>query len=85
MRNVLVANVFKPFIHNFKVLGGGKLEYCKSMGQPQKGEPKFEISEGGSNTGDTIFDSNLVVERREFWRELCHHRTLGLNCAKIKW
>ena len=55
MRNVLVANVCKPVIHKFKVLGGGKLEYCKSMGQPQKGEPKFEISEGGKQHGGHDF------------------------------
>ena len=46
-------------------MGGGKPEYYKSMGEPQKkgGGSNFEISVGGSKNrgeGDTIFDSNLV-------------------------
>ena len=55
----------KPVIPKWKILGGGKPEYYKSMGEPQKkrGGSNFEISVGGSKNrgeGDTIFDSNLV-------------------------
>ena len=35
--NVLVFSLCKPVIHKVKILGGGKLEYYKSMGGPQKG------------------------------------------------
>ena len=37
MLKVLVVSLCKSIIHKLKSLGGGKLEYYKSMGKLQKG------------------------------------------------
>ena len=34
---MLVVSLCKPVIHKLKILSGGKLEYYKSMREPQKG------------------------------------------------
>ena len=36
MLNELVISLCKPVIHKLKILGGGKLEYYKSMGGTTK-------------------------------------------------
>ena len=42
-------------------MSGGKLEYYKSIGEPQKGGTKFQnFNGGGLKGGNMIFDSNLV-------------------------
>ena len=68
---MLVVSLCKPVIQKLKVLDGGKLEYYKSVGEPQKrvGEPKCEISVKEAKRGDMIFDSNLVGEksRKTLW------------------
>ena len=37
MLNALVISLHKPVLHKLKILGFGKLEYCKSMGGMTKG------------------------------------------------
>ena len=59
---MLVVSLCKPVIRKLKMLGGGKLEYCKSMGRiTKKGGTKFwDFSGEKQKEGDTIFDSNLA-------------------------
>ena len=55
--NVLMVSLCKPVMHKLKILVGGKLEYCKSIGGTTKRgrESNFEISVGGSKKGWTRF------------------------------
>ena len=56
----LVVSLCKPVMQKLKILGGGKLGYCKPMrGTTKRGGPNFEISVGGAKV-NTIFGSNLV-------------------------
>ena len=62
---MLEVRLCKPAIYKLKILGGGKFEYYKSMGQPQKvgvggGDRIFKVQWGEAKKGDTIFDLNLV-------------------------
>ena len=42
---MLEVRLCKPAIYKLKILGGGKFEYYKSMGQPQK----VGVGGGGPN------------------------------------
>ena len=61
---MLVVSFCKPVIHKLKILGGGKLEYYKSIGAKtkKKGGGKIWNFSGEKQKGkeDTIFDSNLM-------------------------
>ena len=72
MLNVLVVSLWKPVIQKLKILGGGKLEYYKSMGNHTKRRGRganFGNSVGVSKRGwNTIFHSNLAEGKS--WRKL---------------
>ena len=57
MFNALVVILCKPVIHKLKILGGGEVEFYKSMGEPQKGgrEPNFKNSVGGNKKKGGLF------------------------------
>ena len=58
---MVVVSMYKPVIHKLKIVGGGKLDYYKSIGGTTKrGEANFEILVGEAKGGNKIFDSNLV-------------------------
>ena len=56
---MLEVHLCKPAIYKLKILGGGKFEYYKSMGQPQKvgvgGGTKFLKFNGGKQKRGTRF------------------------------
>ena len=55
---MVVVSMYKPVIHKLKIVGGGKLDYYKSIGGTTKrGEPNFEILVGEAKGGNKIFDS----------------------------
>ena len=65
---MLVLSFCKPVIHQWKILGGGKLEYYKSIGGPQnEGNQilKFQWQVGWAQ----FFTQNYWGKR--FWRKLC--------------
>ena len=50
---MLVVSLCKPVIHKLKILGGGKLEYYKTVrGTTKREGPNFEISVGGRKRGE---------------------------------
>ena len=58
---MLEVRLCKPAIYKLKILGGGKFEYYKSMGQPQKvgvgggGDRIFKVQWGESKKGGHDF------------------------------
>ena len=44
-----MVSLCKPVIYKLKILGGGKREYYKSMGEPQQGRSIFWDSIGGGS------------------------------------
>ena len=69
---MLVLSFCKPVIHKLKILGGGKLEYYKSMG-----------GGGGGGGGGKIFDSNSLgentLEETAFWTFLSDKKCIQCN------
>ena len=59
---MLEVRLCKPAIYKLKILGRGKFEYYKSMGEVQKGRgTKFlKFSGGKQKAGGMIFYLNLV-------------------------
>ena len=49
---VLEFCLCKPTVYKLKILGGGKFDYYKSMGEPQKGGNQiFKLQMGGKQKG----------------------------------
>ena len=51
---MLEVRLCKPAIYKLEILGGGKFEYYKSMGQPQKvggGDQIFKVQWGKQKRG----------------------------------
>ena len=77
---MIVVSLCKPVIHKLKSLGRGKLEYYKSLGEPQKGGSQIsQVQWGGKQKqggGATIFYSNLAGGNYAFslpsMEGLCH-------------
>ena len=55
MLTVLEVCLCKPAMNNLKILVGEKLEYDKSMGEPQKGGTKFLNFSGKKQKGGLQF------------------------------
>ena len=69
MLNVLVVSMCKPVIHKLKILGVEKLEYYKSMGEPQKeGNQILKFQWVGSKKRGTRFLTRM--EWGEYWGKL---------------
>ena len=51
-----MVSLGKSVTHKLKILGGEKLEYCKSI----EGATKRGGTQGGTKGRGTIFDSDLV-------------------------
>ena len=59
--NMAVVSMYKPVIYKLKIVGGGKLDYYKSIGGTTKrGNQILKFQWGEAKGGNKIFDSNLV-------------------------